>query len=100
MHNSPSITAAKRLGFVEEASGNPMRWDRVLDNSRTINVESLPDFLEGERRDVEQARGGGRHSVLLGTAWDSWEAGGRESIDALVARETKRRKASEIPGLL
>jgi hypothetical protein len=97
--NIPSITAAKRMGLVEEASLNhPMRWDRVFDHWRD-GVEPLPIFLTGERKEVEEARGGGRHSVLLGTDWEAWENGGREKIDALVGREVKRRKASEVAGL-
>lgn len=76
-----------------------MRWDRVFDHWRD-GTEELPAFLSGERREVEQKRGGGRHSVLLGQDWETWENGGREKINAVLAREVKRRKASEVPGLL
>ncbi|GAA5853391.1 hypothetical protein JCM8547_002437 [Rhodosporidiobolus lusitaniae] len=97
-HNLPSITAAKRLAFEQEAYH--MTWDRFLPPSKTEGAVELPAFLYGERREVEAARGKGRHSALLGTGWDAWENGGREKVDALVAREVKRRKAKDVPGLL
>ncbi|GAA5890831.1 hypothetical protein JCM6882_008829 [Rhodosporidiobolus microsporus] len=96
--NTPSVTAAQRLGFVDEATH--MGWDRVLPPSKTEGVVALPAFLPEERRKEEEKRGLGRHSACLGLAWDRWEENGRDKVDALVAREVKRRKAKDVPGLL
>ncbi|BGP13027.1 hypothetical protein JCM10213_008018 [Rhodosporidiobolus nylandii] len=95
--NVPSISAAERLGFRLEATD--MAWERVLPPKKGQGVE-LPAFVQGERREQEEKVGKGRHSACLGLGWDLWEEEGRKKVDALVAREVKRRKASDVPGLL
>ncbi|GAA6040773.1 hypothetical protein JCM8097_003291 [Rhodosporidiobolus ruineniae] len=96
--NAPSIAAAKRLGFGLEAEA--MQWERILPPHKNEGGVALPEFLSEERKEKEMQRGWGRDSALLSMGWDRWECEGRALTDALVAREVKRRKASEVEGLL
>ncbi|GAA5839639.1 hypothetical protein JCM11251_003565 [Rhodosporidiobolus azoricus] len=96
--NQPSILAARRLGFVDEATH--MAWDRIVPPSKVNGVVPLPAFLQEEQRKKEEKRGLGRHSACLGLGWDRWEEDGKRRVLCLVMRDVTRKKATEVPGLL
>lgn len=59
----------------------------------------MPAFVEAdpEWREREKEIGSGRHSAMLGMAWDTWhEGGGKERVRAMVERGVVRRKASDL----
>lgn len=91
--NVPSITAAKRLGF--ELESDCLRWERITKPEKE-GLE-LPAFLEGERKELEEEVGGGRHSAVLSIGWDRWEEGTREMVDKMIEdRPVQRRKVETI----
>ncbi|GAA5845000.1 hypothetical protein JCM3766R1_004844 [Sporobolomyces carnicolor] len=98
--NLPSIRAAERLGFRIESSG--LWWERVIsaaaDDKPGID---LPDFLNHDRQDkdttttrkkVEEARGKGRHSVVLSVDWETWNDSVRDRVKLLVERAVTPRQ--------
>lgn len=90
--NEPSIRAGERLGFKREGL---LRWERVLQTGK--EGETLPEWaVESEK---QAGRGDGRHSCVLGLAWDDWFAKGgvKERTDALMARPVEKRQASFLP---
>ncbi|KAG6333742.1 hypothetical protein ID866_5343 [Astraeus odoratus] len=69
--NTPSITAAKRLGFMMEGI---LRWDRVMPGDRA-GLDSKP-LREGDPRPGTL----GRDTAILAICWEEWEEGYRENL--------------------
>ena len=80
-HNEASIRLAKRLGFRKEGI---LRWDRVMPKDRKImGIGNGSAVRKGDAR-LDCV---GRDTVLFSLCWDDWENGGREKVDAIMARE-------------
>jgi len=81
IQNEPSIRLAERLGFRKEGI---LRWDRVMPRDRkTMGIGNGSAVRNGDAK-LECV---GRDTVLLSLCWDDWENGGREKVDAIMARE-------------
>ncbi|KAJ3569559.1 hypothetical protein NP233_g4966 [Leucocoprinus birnbaumii] len=77
--NEQSKRTAERMGFRYEGI---LRWDRVLPPHKKVFGVDV-DVREGDPRGKDW---GGRHTAIFGHCWDDWENGGREKIDAIMAR--------------
>lgn len=77
--NEPSIRAAERMGFKREAV---LRWALVLPEGKEQG-----NGRERRKGDPKENQVG-RDTVVLGICWDDWEKGGREQVDAIMARTT------------
>lgn len=76
--NTPSRRLAERMYFKFEGI---TRWDRVLpENKQFGNGVAVRDG------DPRGSKHGGRDTAVFGHCWDDWEGGGRENIDAIMAR--------------
>lgn len=76
--NAASVRAGERMGFRKEGI---LRWDRVLPSGKVGNG--------GEERVGDPRQGcPGRDTAILSLCWDDWESGGRERVDAIMARKT------------
>ncbi|GAA6061917.1 hypothetical protein JCM10212_000542 [Sporobolomyces blumeae] len=102
--NSPSIEAAKRLGF--EVESDNLRWERVTRPGKQ-GVE-LPRFLDDDqdddadeakstRKEQEERFGRGRHSTVLSIDWERWE---EQGVKDLVLRTTCSRPVARSLDLL
>jgi len=81
IQNEPSVRLAERLGFRKEGI---LRWDRVMPRDRkTMGIGNGSAVRNGDAK-LECV---GRDTVLLSLCWDDWENGGREKVDANMARE-------------
>ncbi|GAA5969967.1 hypothetical protein JCM3765_002327 [Sporobolomyces pararoseus] len=91
--NVPSVKAALRIGFGLES--DCLRWERItLPHKEGL---PLPSFLEGERKEEEEKRGGGRHSSVLSIGWDRWSEGGvREKVNESLQREVKEKSLKDV----
>ena len=80
-HNEASIRLAERLGFRKEGI---LRWDRVMPKDRKVmGIGNGSAVRNGDAR-LDCV---GRDTVLYSLCWDDWENGGREKVDAIMARE-------------
>jgi RimJ/RimL family protein N-acetyltransferase len=71
--NTPSVTTARRLGFVDEGI---LRW-----------FVTLPPGREGnEPREGQDNQRKGRHTAFLAMCWDVWEARGRATVEKQMCR--------------
>ncbi|GAA6023868.1 hypothetical protein JCM11491_003298 [Sporobolomyces phaffii] len=98
--NEASVHAAERLGFELEARA--IRWERTLPFGTGKIALDVPAFLleDEDRLEVEQARGGGRHSTLLSIDWERWHGGVRDFVDSTVdARPVTTRRIRDVHGL-
>ncbi|KAJ3530990.1 hypothetical protein NMY22_g8340 [Coprinellus aureogranulatus] len=77
--NEASIRLGQRMGFQKEGI---LRWDRVLPSWKDADVGNGKDERKGDPR----AGCLGRDTVMMGLCWDDWENGGRERVDAEMAR--------------
>jgi len=79
--NKPSRRLAERMGFKFEGI---LRWDRVLPpHKKAYGIGK--EVREGDPRGKDWV---GRHTAMLGHCWDDWEEGGKEQVDAIMARVT------------
>lgn len=76
--NTPSIKTAERMGFVKEGV---LRWNMVLTPGQK-DAWNGREVRNGDPRE----ECGGRDSVILSHCFDDWENGGREKVDANMAR--------------
>jgi len=76
--NEASVRLAERMGFKLEAV---LRWDRVLPIGKNDAGNK-----KGERDGDPRAGCAGRDTAMLGICWDDWESGGKEHVDAIMAR--------------
>ncbi|KAK7462309.1 hypothetical protein VKT23_007910 [Stygiomarasmius scandens] len=76
--NAPSLGLAQRLGFKMEGI---LRWARVLPPLMAVGTNGSPE-RKGDPRPGHKAR----DTAILAICWDDWEDGGREKVDAEMAR--------------
>ena len=76
--NEASVRSAERMGFKLEAV---LRWDRVL----PIGKDDAGN-KKGDRDGDPRAGYVGRDTAMLSICWDDWESGGKERVDAIMAR--------------
>ncbi|TFK67306.1 hypothetical protein BDN72DRAFT_799087 [Pluteus cervinus] len=92
--NLASIRAAEKMGFKREAT---LRWDRALPPGKekggeSVGTGNLDVTPHGIRIRVTKREGDakkdwvGRHTAMLSLCWDDWENGGREHVEAIIAR--------------
>jgi RimJ/RimL family protein N-acetyltransferase len=77
--NQPSRRLAERMRFRFEGI---LRWDRVLPPHKKAFGVGV-NAREGDPRGKDY---GGRHTAMYGHCWDDWEDGGREMVEAIMAR--------------
>ncbi|KAJ3569665.1 hypothetical protein NP233_g4902 [Leucocoprinus birnbaumii] len=79
--NIPSRRLAERMGFRFEGI---LRWDRMLAPHKKAFGNGV-EVRDGDPKGKEYA---GRNTVTLSHCWDDWEDGGRDKVDAVMARLT------------
>ena len=72
--NEPSVKAAQRMGMRMEGV---LRWHRVLPEGKEGDKAR-----DGDPREANLAR----HSAMLSICWDDWVSGGKEKVQAVMAR--------------
>jgi RimJ/RimL family protein N-acetyltransferase len=77
--NLASRRTAERLGFRFEGI---LRWDRVLPN----NKQEFGNGIKVREGDPRGEACVGRDTAMFSHCWDDWEGGGREKVDAIMAR--------------
>lgn len=77
--NQPSRRLAERMGFRFEGV---LRWDRVLPD----NKQEFGNGVKVREGDPRGDKCVGRDTAMFGHCWDDWEGGGREKVDAIMAR--------------
>lgn len=83
--NTPSVNAAKRIGFQWEGL---IRWQRVLPKGKKTTEDCEGLESKGLPTSDKSGRqlGPGRHTAQLSLCWDDWLNGGREKVEALLKR--------------
>jgi len=76
--NAGSRRLAERMGFNFEGI---TRWDRVLPENKQFG-----NGIEVRDGDPRGSKHGGRDTAVFSHCWDDWEGGGRDKVDAIMAR--------------
>lgn len=76
--NAASIRTAERMGFKWEGL---LRWMWVLPEGKELG--NGRETRKGDPRENQL----GRDTVILALCWDDWENGGKEQVDAIMARK-------------
>lgn len=81
--NNASVNFATRFGFIKEGV---KRWERTYPSGSGKKGNGLTPRKGDPRADCP-----GRDTCVFGIAWDEWESGGKDKVEALMKpREEKK----------